>query len=92
VGQIVASGTAISLPIADEVCIMEPSWVPGDNAQCVARADRFGRQSQNPILASFLFVPGTLDERIMHAFRRKAEDVSRIYRPSTTTKGKLQHA
>jgi len=76
VGQILAAGTAITLTAASEVAIMEPSWVPGENRQAIDRANRLGQV--NSVLASFIYVPGTIDERIMAVFRRKAEDIAQL--------------
>jgi SWI/SNF-related matrix-associated actin-dependent regulator 1 of chromatin subfamily A len=76
VGQVLAAGTAITLTSAHHVGIVEPSWVPGENDQAIARAHRLGQK--HPVLASFLFLPGTLDQVIMQTFRRKAEDVVRL--------------
>jgi len=77
VGQILACGTGITLTAASEVAILEPSWVPGQNSQAIDRAHRLGQHDS--VLASFLYVPDTLDETIMRAFRRKAEEVSQIH-------------
>lgn len=77
VGQMLAAGTALTLTAADEVAILEPSWVPGQNSQAIDRAHRLGQLSS--VLASFLYLPGTIDETIMTTFRRKAEEVARIY-------------
>jgi SWI/SNF-related matrix-associated actin-dependent regulator 1 of chromatin subfamily A len=74
IGQILAAGTAISLTAASEVGVVEPSWVPGENVQAIARAHRLGQRDS--VLASFLYLPGTLDERIMRVFRRKAAEIS----------------
>jgi SWI/SNF-related matrix-associated actin-dependent regulator 1 of chromatin subfamily A len=82
VGQILACGTAITLTAASEVAIMEPSWVPAENSQAIDRAHRLGQHDS--VLASFLYVPGTLDERIMRVFRRKAEEVAQLHEPTTT--------
>jgi SWI/SNF-related matrix-associated actin-dependent regulator 1 of chromatin subfamily A len=72
VGQMLAAGTAITLTAAHHVGIVEASWVPGENEQAIARAHRMGQA--NPVLASFLYLPGTLDETIMRTFRRKAQE------------------
>jgi SWI/SNF-related matrix-associated actin-dependent regulator of chromatin subfamily A-like protein 1 len=74
IGQILAAGTAITLTAASEVAIVEPSWVPGENLQAIARAHRLGQRDM--VLGSFLYLPGTLDERIMRVFRRKATEIS----------------
>jgi len=86
VGQILACGTAITLTAASEVAIMEPSWVPGENSQAIDRAHRLGQHDS--VLASFLFVPDTLDERIMRIFRRKAAEIARVYDPPIHNQGK----
>jgi SWI/SNF-related matrix-associated actin-dependent regulator of chromatin subfamily A-like protein 1 len=74
IGQILAAGTAITLTAANEVAIVEPSWVPGENVQAIARAHRLGQRDS--VLASFLYMPGTLDEQIIRVFRRKADEIS----------------
>ena len=76
IGQILAAGTAITLTAASEVAIVEPSWVPGENVQAIGRAHRLGQRDS--VLASFLYLPGTLDERIMRVFRRKAAEISQL--------------
>jgi SWI/SNF-related matrix-associated actin-dependent regulator 1 of chromatin subfamily A len=76
IGQILAAGTAVTLTAASEVAIVEPSWVPGENYQAICRAHRLGQRDS--VLASFLFLPGTLDERIMAVFRRKAGEIAEL--------------
>ena len=76
IGQILAAGTAITLTAANEVLIVEPSWVPGENVQAICRAHRLGQRDS--VLASFLYLPGTLDERIMQVFRRKAAEIGEL--------------
>ena len=77
VGQIKAAGTAITLTAASHIGIVEPSWVPGENEQVIARAWRLGQT--RPVLASYLYMPGSLDHRVMRAFRRKASELIAIY-------------
>jgi SNF2 family DNA or RNA helicase len=77
VGQILACGTSITLTAASEVAILEPSWVPGENLQAIGRAHRLGQKDS--VLATFLYAPDTLDERIMQTFRRKAEDIAQLW-------------
>lgn len=78
VGQILAAGTAITLTAASEVAILEPSWVPGENTQAISRAHRLGQHDS--VLASYLYLPGTLDQRIMSVFRRKATETKGLIR------------
>ena len=82
-GQIKAAGTAITLTEASEVAIVEPSWTPSDNEQVIARAWRMGQT--NPVTASFLYLPGSLDQRIMRAFRRKAEQLIWLFKAPVQT-------
>ena len=81
VGQILAAGTAITLTAASEVAIMEPSWVPGENIQAISRAHRLGQHDS--VLASYLYLPGTLDQRIMAIFRRKAAETKGLIREAS---------
>ena len=76
IGQVLAAGTAVTLTAASEVAIVEPSWVPGENHQAICRAHRLGQRDS--VLASFLFLPGTLDERVMQVFRRKAGEIAEL--------------
>jgi SNF2 family DNA or RNA helicase len=76
VGQIKAAGTAITLTAASHIGIVEPSWVPGENYQAICRAHRLGQRDS--VLASFLYLRGTLDERIMQTFRRKAAEIAEL--------------
>jgi SNF2 family DNA or RNA helicase len=76
VGQILAAGTAITLTAASEVAMMEASWVPGENTQAISRAHRLGQHDS--VLASYLYLPGTLDQRIMSIFRRKAAETKEL--------------
>jgi SWI/SNF-related matrix-associated actin-dependent regulator 1 of chromatin subfamily A len=76
VGQTLAAGTAITLTAASEVAVVEPSWVPGENYQAICRAHRLGQRDM--VLASFLYLPGTLDQRIMQVFRRKATEIGEL--------------
>jgi SNF2 family DNA or RNA helicase len=82
VGQIKAAGTAITLTAASHIGIVEPSWVPGENDQVIARAWRMGQS--RPVIASFLYIPGSLDQRIMRAFRRKASELLELYETEKT--------
>jgi SWI/SNF-related matrix-associated actin-dependent regulator of chromatin subfamily A-like protein 1 len=76
IGQLLATGTAITLTAANEVAIVEPSWVPGENVQAICRAHRIGQYDS--VLASFLYLPGTLDAQIMSTFRRKAAEIAEL--------------
>ena len=76
VGQILAAGTGITLTAASEVVMVEASWVPGENHQSICRAHRLGQRDS--VLASFLYLPDTLDQTVMAVFRRKAAELAEL--------------
>jgi len=84
VGQIRAAGTAITLTAASEVVIAEPSWVPSENTQAIDRAHRLGQRDH--VIATYLYLPGTLDQRIMAVMRRKARELRDLL-PVTDAEG-----
>jgi SWI/SNF-related matrix-associated actin-dependent regulator 1 of chromatin subfamily A len=74
--QMAAASEGLTLTKANRVLIAEPSWTPHNNEQAIARAWRKGQTS--PVLASFVALKGSLDERITAALHRKSEDISRL--------------
>ena len=76
VAQMTAAGTGLTLTAANRVLIAEPAWTPDVNDQAIARAWRKGQLS--PVLASFVALKGSLDQRITAALHRKSEDVARF--------------
>jgi SWI/SNF-related matrix-associated actin-dependent regulator 1 of chromatin subfamily A len=77
VGQIQAAGTAITLTSANTAIFVETSWTPAENYQAAMRIHRLGQI--NACTCHFLYVPGSLDQRIMHAFRRKASELASLF-------------
>lgn len=59
--------------VCDHVVFAEPGWWPGVNEQAVDRLHRIG-QHQN-VVAQFLIVEGSLDERVLKAVLIKAKDI-----------------
>lgn len=49
----------------------EPAWTPGRNEQCVDRCHRYGQHSN--VVAQFLIVEGSFDEKVLHAVIGKAQ-------------------
>jgi SWI/SNF-related matrix-associated actin-dependent regulator of chromatin subfamily A-like protein 1 len=88
VGQILAAGTAITLTAASEVVIFEPSWVPGENRQAADRVHRLGQHAN--VICTYLYLPETLDERILRIMRRKAAEISDLI-STTNTSGEEAH-
>lgn len=77
IGQIDASGTALTLTAASDVVFVESSWVPSSNYQAASRAHRLGQRSA--VLARLLYAPDTLDERINTIVARKARDFAQLW-------------
>ena len=65
IGQLTAAGTGIDRlqERASTALFAEPSWVPGENEQCVDRLHRLGQE--RPVHAGFLVAPGSWNERIL---------------------------
>ena len=77
VGQIDACGVSITLTASSDVVFAECSWVPGANVQAASRCHRLGQKGA--VLARMLTVPGSLDERIITALMRKAQDIAALW-------------
>jgi hypothetical protein len=74
-GQMDASGFGVDglQDVCDWAVFAEPSWTPGINEQVVDRLHRIG-QKRN-VLAQFLIVEGSLDERILAANFEKVHTI-----------------
>lgn len=73
-GQLDSAGFGLDglQKVAHYVVFVEPSWTPGGNEQCVDRVHRMGAMGK-PILAQFLVVEGSLDERVLGSVVTKAK-------------------
>ena len=69
VGQIRAAGTGLTLTAAQTLLFVEYSWVPAENRQAADRIHRIG-QDHN-CMVYFAAIPGSIDEDIMKAVKRK---------------------
>lgn len=74
IGNILAAGTGLTLTAAPHVVIVEPDWVPANNAQFEDRAHRIG-QSQ-PVLVEYLALEGTLDVQVLKTVAKKMEIIN----------------
>jgi SWI/SNF-related matrix-associated actin-dependent regulator 1 of chromatin subfamily A len=74
-GQIGAAGVGIDglQNVCDHVVFAEPDWTPGVNEQAIDRCHRIGQH--NNVLAQFLVVEGSLDERVIAAVLEKNETI-----------------
>ncbi len=73
IGQIQATKEAINLPATTNVWLMESSWSPEDNAQCIARARRRG--STHQVFAEAVAIAGSIDEVVAIVNLRKTLNV-----------------
>lgn len=76
IAQLAAAGVGYTWTKYARVVIAEPAWTPDVNDQAIARAWRKGQSS--PVLATFVALKGSLDQRITAALHRKSEDVARF--------------
>lgn len=78
IGQILACGTAINLSAAHHVVIVEPDWVPSNNAQAIARCHRIGQK--RTVHVRFLAIDGSVDSNIIQTLERKTRDATKALR------------
>lgn len=76
IGQIQAAGTGLTLTAASTMLIVEPSWVPADNAQAAMRIHRIGQK--NACICYFITIAETYDERIQEVLRQKTQDIAAL--------------
>lgn len=75
--NILAAGTAITLTAADHVDVVEPDWVPGNNAQAIMRVHRIGQTS--PVFVRFWALANSVHTRVNAALKRKTRDLTAIF-------------
>ena len=78
--QIVSAGTAATLTASSTVLFCEASWVPEENNQAASRAHRVGQKSS--VLAQFVTLPNSLDERIQRVLAQKSREIGLILDPA----------
>jgi SWI/SNF-related matrix-associated actin-dependent regulator 1 of chromatin subfamily A len=72
-GQLDAAGFGIDglQKVCSHAVIAEPAWTEGTNEQCIARLDRYLQKFS--VLAQFVIVEGSFDERVLGAVLPKAK-------------------
>lgn len=71
-----AEGVGISLARADEMVVVEPSWVPAVNDQVYERIVDIGKT--NPNLVRIAVISGSIDEDIQRACARKMDSIAKV--------------
>lgn len=74
--NIIAAGTAINLTASNQVLFVETEWSPGTNAQAARRCRRIG--STRPVMARFVGIADSIDEKIQKILRRKSRDIGML--------------
>jgi SNF2 family DNA or RNA helicase len=70
------ASTAVNMVNSCNVAFAEPSWVPKDLSQAIARLHRQGQK--RPVLARLFSLQGSFDETIMAVLTRKLKDTERF--------------
>jgi SWI/SNF-related matrix-associated actin-dependent regulator 1 of chromatin subfamily A len=76
-GQMQASGTAITLTAASDVLFVEQDWTPSTMAQAAARTHRIGQT--RPVMARVLYLDDSLDDAISEVLTRKAREIAQMF-------------
>lgn len=79
IGQLFASGTGVDglQHATGDILFVEWSWVGDDNQQAIDRLDRIGQN--NPVLARFAGLEGSLDGAIMAKASRRTSDNRQLF-------------
>jgi SWI/SNF-related matrix-associated actin-dependent regulator 1 of chromatin subfamily A len=77
IGSIIAAGVGLTLTAASYVALVEADWRPGINDQAIDRAHRMGQEST--VLAEFLVIEGTLDERKLKLNLEKTQNAKEFF-------------
>ncbi len=75
IGQITAAGTGTDglQTVCSDMLLVEYSWTPEENKQIIARLDRLGGAEN--VIARFVTLAGSLDEKISASVQRKTADI-----------------
>jgi len=77
VGSIRVAGQGITLTAASRILFVEVEWSPMVNNQAEDRCHRMGQEEE--LLVQYLYVKGTLDERVGAILRKKQELMQPLY-------------
>lgn len=80
IGGILSSGVAINLHAANQVLFLEQSYVPGENAQAIARSARIGQKNKTVFVRILTLLDSGIDTRINEILFRKLQDIETFER------------
>lgn len=75
-GQIEATKTAINLPAANRVRLVEQSWCVEDNLQAIKRVHRRGQMRQ--VFADAVAIAGSIDEAVQRVLTLNARNIHEL--------------
>ncbi len=75
IGSILASGTAVNLHATNQIIFIEQSFVPGENAQAIARSARIGQKEKTVNVRWLTLLDSGVDNRIAEILLKKTEDL-----------------
>lgn len=91
VGQLHACGTTINLTAARHVLIVEPDWVPANNAQAIARCHRIGQERM--VLARYVGIADSIDSQVTKILAKKTQaELSLFSKSPLTSEGAVVNA
>ena len=73
IGNIRAAGVGVTLTAACDVIMVEASWVPSENEQCIDRLHRIG-QSRG-VVVHYLIVKDSIDATVLRVAARKRKEI-----------------
>jgi SWI/SNF-related matrix-associated actin-dependent regulator of chromatin subfamily A-like protein 1 len=77
VGNLISAGEGIDLSVADDVVLVESSWVPGENEQACRRIVNLMKKREN--IAWFATLAKSIDEQIQRTNARKTADLLAVF-------------
>ncbi len=76
IGNIQACGTGFNITKAKRIMFIENSWVPGENAQAIARAYRIGQTEQ--VLVQHLVFKNSIDRIVLETVLKKQDTINHL--------------
>jgi SWI/SNF-related matrix-associated actin-dependent regulator of chromatin subfamily A-like protein 1 len=76
IGNVTALGTGLNLQHCSRVVFAEASWSPHENRQALGRVYRPGQT--RPVLASFVYLRGSIDDAVTAAVARKTKVIEKV--------------
>lgn len=76
IGNIQACGTGFNITKVKRIMFLENSWVPGENAQAVARAYRIGQKER--VVVQYLVFKNSIDRFVLETVLKKQKTINHL--------------